>query len=167
MLFRGIVIQKLRQKGVYEEKLSRHACMNWGKLIHFMHTTNGPYNKDKRRSKAGLQVFKTRKLEKTLQLAVLWKTLFCLYLTGIGTLKQIPILERFNLGLPFHFVLLGVKSQPLIMFHVTSANEKSWDCQHDILLGGRVKWVLSGCREKEGKRRVNSDRDFWRENGLY
>ncbi|GJZ38232.1 hypothetical protein Tco_0584423 [Tanacetum coccineum] len=38
----GKLIQKLRQKGVYEESFSRHAAWDWGKLIQFMHTTMVP-----------------------------------------------------------------------------------------------------------------------------
>ncbi|GKA26600.1 hypothetical protein Tco_0712709 [Tanacetum coccineum] len=42
MLVWGKLIQKLRQKGVYEESFSRHAAWIGGKLIQFMHTTMVP-----------------------------------------------------------------------------------------------------------------------------
>ncbi|GKC90653.1 hypothetical protein Tco_1151302, partial [Tanacetum coccineum] len=37
--FKGKPIQKLRQKGIYEESFSRHAAWIGGKLIQLMHTT--------------------------------------------------------------------------------------------------------------------------------
>ncbi|GKD78793.1 hypothetical protein Tco_1341414 [Tanacetum coccineum] len=40
--FGGKLIQKLRQKGVYKESVSRHAAWIGGKLIKFMHTTMVP-----------------------------------------------------------------------------------------------------------------------------
>ncbi|GJV05083.1 hypothetical protein Tco_1338652 [Tanacetum coccineum] len=39
LMNRGKPIQKLRQKGVYEESFSRHAAWIGGKLIQLMHTT--------------------------------------------------------------------------------------------------------------------------------
>ncbi|GJX12518.1 hypothetical protein Tco_0204276 [Tanacetum coccineum] len=90
--FGGKLIQKLRQKGVYEESFSSVCCMDWGKLIQFMHTTMVPVQVKTMKIQAGIQVSRPRELTRQLQL---WKTLFLLYLYLIGTLllKRSKIVE--------------------------------------------------------------------------
>ncbi|GJT02237.1 hypothetical protein Tco_0823406 [Tanacetum coccineum] len=51
----GKLIQKLRQKGVYEESFSRHAAWIGGKLIQFMHTTMVPVKVKTMKIQAGIQ----------------------------------------------------------------------------------------------------------------
>ncbi|GJU06140.1 hypothetical protein Tco_1122570 [Tanacetum coccineum] len=82
--FGGKLIQKLRQKGVYEESFSRHAAWIGGKLIQFMHTTMVPVQVKTMKIQAGVQVSRQGELRRHLQF---WKTLFLLYLYLIGTLK--------------------------------------------------------------------------------
>ncbi|GJV50096.1 hypothetical protein Tco_1440308 [Tanacetum coccineum] len=53
--FGGKLIQKLRQKGVYEESFSRHAAWIGGKLIQFMHTTMVPVQVKTMKIQAGVQ----------------------------------------------------------------------------------------------------------------
>ncbi|GJR07841.1 hypothetical protein Tco_0790493 [Tanacetum coccineum] len=53
--FGGKLIQKLRQKGVYEESFSRHAAWIGGKLIQFMHTTMVPVQVKTMKIQAGIQ----------------------------------------------------------------------------------------------------------------
>ncbi|GJY35415.1 hypothetical protein Tco_0420793 [Tanacetum coccineum] len=77
------LIQKLRQKGVYEESFSRHAAWIGGKLIQLMHTTMVPVQVKTLKIQAGVQVSRPGELRRHLQL---WKTLFVLYLYLIGTL---------------------------------------------------------------------------------
>ncbi|GJR77549.1 hypothetical protein Tco_0089914, partial [Tanacetum coccineum] len=75
----GKLIQKLRQKGVYEESFSRHAAWIGGKLIQFMHTTMVPVQVKTMKIQAGIQVSRPRELTRQLQLwkgKLLWKTLF-------------------------------------------------------------------------------------------
>ncbi|GJR67949.1 hypothetical protein Tco_0014014 [Tanacetum coccineum] len=64
------LIQKLRQKGVYEESFSRHAAWIGGKLIQFMHTTMVPVQVKKMKIQAGVQVSRPGELRRQLQL---WK----------------------------------------------------------------------------------------------
>ncbi|GKA80574.1 hypothetical protein Tco_0787266 [Tanacetum coccineum] len=66
----GKLIQKLRQKGVYEESFSRHAAWTGGKLIQFMHTTMVPEQVKTMKIQAGIQVSRLRELTRQLQL---WK----------------------------------------------------------------------------------------------
>ncbi|GJU92931.1 putative reverse transcriptase domain-containing protein [Tanacetum coccineum] len=61
--FGGKLIQKLRQKGVYEESFSRHAAWIGGKLIQFMHTTMVPVQwgrgvKEKNMNASNIEVVK-------------------------------------------------------------------------------------------------------------
>ncbi|GJU02356.1 hypothetical protein Tco_1112694 [Tanacetum coccineum] len=58
----GKPIQKLRQKGVYEESFSRHAAWIGGKLIQFMHTTMVPVQVKTMKIQAGIQVSRPREL---------------------------------------------------------------------------------------------------------
>ncbi|GJV89674.1 hypothetical protein Tco_1533612 [Tanacetum coccineum] len=60
--FGGKLIQKLRQKGVYEESFSRHAAWIGGKLIQFMHTTMVPVQVKTMKIQAGIQVSRPREL---------------------------------------------------------------------------------------------------------
>ncbi|GKA58187.1 hypothetical protein Tco_0757375 [Tanacetum coccineum] len=83
MLVWGKLIQKLRQKGVYEESFLRHAAWIVGKLIQFMHTTMVPVQVKTMKIQAGVQVSRPGGPRRHLQL---WKTLFVLYLYMIGTL---------------------------------------------------------------------------------
>ncbi|GKG03458.1 hypothetical protein Tco_0311094 [Tanacetum coccineum] len=70
MLVWGKLIQKLHQKGVYEESFSRHAAWIGGKLIEFMHTTIVPVQVKTMKIQAGIQVSRPRELIRQLQL---WK----------------------------------------------------------------------------------------------
>ncbi|GJV53384.1 hypothetical protein Tco_1449125 [Tanacetum coccineum] len=70
MLVWGKLIQKLRQKGVYEESFSRHAAWIGGKLIQFMHTTMVPVQVKTMKIQAGVQVSRQGELRRHLQL---WK----------------------------------------------------------------------------------------------
>ncbi|GJY65595.1 hypothetical protein Tco_0467833 [Tanacetum coccineum] len=54
--FGGKLIQKLRQKGVYEESFSRHAAWIEEKLIQFMHTTMVPVQVKTMKIQSGVQV---------------------------------------------------------------------------------------------------------------
>ncbi|GJS59545.1 hypothetical protein Tco_0654329 [Tanacetum coccineum] len=74
--FGGKLIQKLRQKGVYEESFSRHAAWIGGKLIQFMHTTMVPVQVKTMKIQAGIQVSRPRELTRQLQL---WKRFGRLY----------------------------------------------------------------------------------------
>ncbi|GJY04267.1 hypothetical protein Tco_0370207 [Tanacetum coccineum] len=74
--FGGKLIQKLRQKGVYEESFSRHAAWIGGKLIQFMHTTMVPVQVKTMKIQAGIQVSRPRELTRQLQL---WKCFGRLY----------------------------------------------------------------------------------------
>ncbi|GJW69269.1 hypothetical protein Tco_0123693 [Tanacetum coccineum] len=73
MLVWGKLIQKLRQKGVYEESFSRHAAWIGGKLIQLMHTIMVPEQVKTMKIQAGVQVSRPGELKRHLQL---WKTLF-------------------------------------------------------------------------------------------
>ncbi|GKB15727.1 hypothetical protein Tco_0849650 [Tanacetum coccineum] len=53
--FGGKLIQKLRQKGVYEESFSRHAAWIGGKFIQLMHTTMLPEQVKTMKIQAGVQ----------------------------------------------------------------------------------------------------------------
>ncbi|GJR85959.1 retrovirus-related pol polyprotein from transposon TNT 1-94 [Tanacetum coccineum] len=64
----GKPIQKLRQKGVYEESFSRHAAWIGGKLIQFMHTTMVPVQVKTMKIQAGIQVLRRGELRRQLQL---------------------------------------------------------------------------------------------------
>ncbi|GJX34289.1 putative ribonuclease H-like domain-containing protein [Tanacetum coccineum] len=66
--FGGKLIQKLRQKGVYEESFSRHAAWIGGKLIQFMHTTMVPVQVKTMKIQAGIQVLRRGELRRQLQL---------------------------------------------------------------------------------------------------
>ncbi|GJU02037.1 hypothetical protein Tco_1112375 [Tanacetum coccineum] len=74
--FGGKLIQKLRQKGVYEESFSRHAAWIGGKLIQFMHTTMVPVQVKTMKIQAGVQVSRQGELRRHLQL---WKCFGRLY----------------------------------------------------------------------------------------
>ncbi|GJS06193.1 reverse transcriptase domain-containing protein [Tanacetum coccineum] len=78
----GKLIQKLRQKGVYEESFSRHAAWIGGKLIQFMHTTMVPVQVKTMKIQAGIQVSRPRELTRQLQL---WKCFGRLYFCCICT----------------------------------------------------------------------------------
>ncbi|GJZ32272.1 hypothetical protein Tco_0577708 [Tanacetum coccineum] len=80
--FGGKLIQKLRQKGVYEESFSRHAAWIGGKLIQFMHTTMVPVQVKTMKIQAGIQVSRPRELTRQLQL---WKCFGRLYFCCICT----------------------------------------------------------------------------------
>ncbi|GJX72598.1 hypothetical protein Tco_0309769 [Tanacetum coccineum] len=68
MLVWGKPIQKLRQKGVYEESFSRHAAWIGGKLIQLMHTTMVPIQVKTQKIQAGIQVSRRGELRRQLQL---------------------------------------------------------------------------------------------------
>ncbi|GKF13228.1 hypothetical protein Tco_0054690, partial [Tanacetum coccineum] len=68
--FRGKLIQKLRQKGVYEESFLIHVAWIGGKLIQLMHTTMVPDQVKIMKIQAGVQVSRPRELRRHLQL---WK----------------------------------------------------------------------------------------------
>ncbi|GKD71554.1 hypothetical protein Tco_1325644, partial [Tanacetum coccineum] len=72
------LIQKLRQKGVYEESFSRHAAWIGGKLIPVHAYYNGSCTSKDNEDPSWSTSFKTA-------LEALWKTLFVLYLYLIGT----------------------------------------------------------------------------------
>ncbi|GJV60042.1 hypothetical protein Tco_1466142 [Tanacetum coccineum] len=74
---RGKLIQKLRQKGVYEESFSRHAAWIGGKLIQLMHTTMVQEQVKTMKIQAGIQVLRRGELRRQLQL---WKRFGRLYL---------------------------------------------------------------------------------------
>ncbi|GJV77933.1 hypothetical protein Tco_1509517 [Tanacetum coccineum] len=74
--FGGKLIQKLRQKGVYEESFSRHAAWIGGKLIQFMHTTMVPVQVKTMKIQAGIQVSRPRELTDNNQLEVALEDLF-------------------------------------------------------------------------------------------
>ncbi|GKB08860.1 hypothetical protein Tco_0837172 [Tanacetum coccineum] len=80
--FGGKLIQKLRQKGVYEESFSRHAAWIGGKLIQFMHTTMVPVQVKTMKIQAGVQVSRQGELRRHLQL---WKCFGRLYFCCICT----------------------------------------------------------------------------------
>ncbi|GJU42765.1 hypothetical protein Tco_1195722 [Tanacetum coccineum] len=63
MLVWGKLIQKLHQKGVYEESFSRHAAWIGGKLIQLMHTTMVHVQVKTQKIQAGVQV--SRQIKKT------------------------------------------------------------------------------------------------------
>ncbi|GJV76784.1 hypothetical protein Tco_1508368 [Tanacetum coccineum] len=65
MLVWGKLIQKLHQKGVYEESFLRHAAWIGGKLIQFMHTTMVPVQVKTMKIQAGIQVSRPRELTRT------------------------------------------------------------------------------------------------------
>ncbi|GJU35228.1 hypothetical protein Tco_1183582 [Tanacetum coccineum] len=71
--FGGKLIQKLCQKGVYEESFSRHAAWIGGKLIQFMHTTMVPVQVKTMKIPRWIQV-STNELTDKFSLEVLWKT---------------------------------------------------------------------------------------------
>ncbi|GJV63502.1 hypothetical protein Tco_1474330 [Tanacetum coccineum] len=73
----GKPIQKLRQKGVYEESFSRHAAWIGGKLIQLMHTTMVSVQVKTLKIQAGVQVSRPGELRRHLQL---WKRFGRLYL---------------------------------------------------------------------------------------
>ncbi|GJR72566.1 hypothetical protein Tco_0084931 [Tanacetum coccineum] len=85
--FGGKLIQKLRQKGVYEESFSRHAAWIGGKLIQFMHTTMVPVQVKTMKIQAGIQVSRPRELTRQLQL---WKRFGRLYLIVFVLVRNIP-----------------------------------------------------------------------------
>ncbi|GKA27311.1 hypothetical protein Tco_0713479 [Tanacetum coccineum] len=66
--FGGKLIQKLRQKGVYEESFSRHAAWIGGKLIQLMHTTMVPVQVKTLKIQAGVQVSRPGELRRHLQI---------------------------------------------------------------------------------------------------
>ncbi|GJW89149.1 hypothetical protein Tco_0164489 [Tanacetum coccineum] len=68
--FGGKLIQKLRQKGVYEESFSRHAAWIGGKLIQLMHTTMIPEQVKTMKIQAVVQGSRPEELRRHLQL---WK----------------------------------------------------------------------------------------------
>ncbi|GKB22701.1 hypothetical protein Tco_0862102 [Tanacetum coccineum] len=72
----GKPIQKLRQKGVYEESFSRHAAWIGGKLIQLMHTTMVQEQVKTMKIQAGIQVLRRGELRRQLQL---WKRFGRLY----------------------------------------------------------------------------------------
>ncbi|GKA80512.1 hypothetical protein Tco_0787204, partial [Tanacetum coccineum] len=69
----SLLIQKLRQKGVYEEDFSRHAAWIGGKLIQLVHTTMVPEQVKTMKIQAVVQGSRPEELRRQLQL---WKTLF-------------------------------------------------------------------------------------------
>ncbi|GJS38213.1 hypothetical protein Tco_0563256 [Tanacetum coccineum] len=80
--FGGKPIQKLRQKGVYEESFSRHAAWIGGKLIQLMHTTMVQEQVKTMKIQAGIQVLRRGELRRQLQL---WKRFGRLYYVVICT----------------------------------------------------------------------------------
>ncbi|GJV61489.1 putative ribonuclease H-like domain-containing protein [Tanacetum coccineum] len=76
MLVWGKLIQKLHQKGVYEESFLRHAAWIGGKLIQFMHTTMVQEQVKTMKIQAGIQVLRRGELRRQLQL---WKRFGRLY----------------------------------------------------------------------------------------
>ncbi|GJX48994.1 ribonuclease H-like domain-containing protein [Tanacetum coccineum] len=80
------LIQKLRQKGVYEESFSRHAAWIGGKLIQLMHTTMVPEQVKTMKIQAGIQVSRPRELTRQLQL---WKRFGRLYLIVFVLVRNI------------------------------------------------------------------------------
>ncbi|GJV03655.1 hypothetical protein Tco_1337224 [Tanacetum coccineum] len=68
--FWGKLIQKLRQKGVYEKSFSRHAAWIGGKLIQLMHTTMIPEQVKTMKIQAVVQGSRPEELRRHLQL---WK----------------------------------------------------------------------------------------------
>ncbi|GKD49812.1 hypothetical protein Tco_1278788 [Tanacetum coccineum] len=68
ILVRGKLIQKLRQKGVYEESFSKHATWIGGKLIQLMHTTIVPIQVMTQKIQAGIEVSRRGELRRQLQL---------------------------------------------------------------------------------------------------
>ncbi|GJR81576.1 RNA-directed DNA polymerase [Tanacetum coccineum] len=78
--FGGKLIQKLRQKGVYEESFSRHAAWIGGKLIQFMHTTMVQEQVKTMKIQAGIQVLRRGELRRQLQL---WKRFGRLYYVAL------------------------------------------------------------------------------------
>ncbi|GKD58223.1 hypothetical protein Tco_1295732 [Tanacetum coccineum] len=83
----GKPIQKLRQKGVFEESFSRHAAWIGGKLIQFMHTTMVPVQVKTMKIQAGIQVSRPRELTRQLQLWKCFGRLYfcCISLTSVQT----------------------------------------------------------------------------------
>ncbi|GJZ74427.1 hypothetical protein Tco_0638573, partial [Tanacetum coccineum] len=77
MLVWSKLIQKLRQKGVYEESFSRHAAWIGGKLIQLMHNTMVPEQVKTMKIQAGVQGSRPEELIRHLQL---WKHFRRLYL---------------------------------------------------------------------------------------
>ncbi|GKF04666.1 hypothetical protein Tco_0035334, partial [Tanacetum coccineum] len=78
----GMLIQKLRQKGVYEESFSRHAAWIGGKLIQLMHTTMVQEQVKTMKIQAGVQVLRRGERRRQLQL---WKRFGRLYYVVIYT----------------------------------------------------------------------------------
>ncbi|GJX81613.1 hypothetical protein Tco_0331094 [Tanacetum coccineum] len=74
--FGGKRIQKLHQKGVYEESFSRHVAWIGRKLIQPMHTTMVPEQVETLKFQAGVQVSRLEELKRHLQL---WKRFGRLY----------------------------------------------------------------------------------------
>ncbi|GJS10329.1 hypothetical protein Tco_0367125 [Tanacetum coccineum] len=96
----GKPIQNLRQKrSLLKNSFSKtNSCMNWGKVnpTHVI-TTNEFKNKDKDNEYpgAGIQVFKTRRTQKTTSaVEALWKTILRCYLYLLGTFETVS--SRWN-----------------------------------------------------------------------
>ncbi|GJU02222.1 RNA-directed DNA polymerase, eukaryota, partial [Tanacetum coccineum] len=90
MLVWGKLIQKLRQKGVYEESFFRHVAWIGGKLIQFMHTTMVPEQVKTMKIQAGVQVLRLGELRRHLQL---WK-----YYWDLSPLIFILVMESLDIA---------------------------------------------------------------------
>nr|GEW63407.1 hypothetical protein [Tanacetum cinerariifolium] len=82
------LIQKLRQKRVYEESFSRHAACIRGKLIQLMHTAMVPEQVKTIKIQAGIQVSRPRDLRRQLQL---WKRFGRLHLLVLVLVRNIIV----------------------------------------------------------------------------
>ncbi|GJZ03700.1 putative reverse transcriptase domain-containing protein [Tanacetum coccineum] len=87
----GKPIQKLHQKGVYEESFSRHAAWIRGKLIQLMHTTMVQEQVKTMKIQAGIQVLRRGELRRQLQL---WKRFGRLYYVVICSDKMYQDLKK-------------------------------------------------------------------------
>ncbi|GKB37981.1 hypothetical protein Tco_0882923, partial [Tanacetum coccineum] len=65
MLVWGKLIQKLRQKGVYEESFSKTCCMNWGEVNPTHAYYNGSCTSKDTEDPSWSTSFKTRRTQKT------------------------------------------------------------------------------------------------------
>ncbi|GJZ78251.1 hypothetical protein Tco_0642923 [Tanacetum coccineum] len=107
MLVWGEAIQKLRQKGVYEESLFTDSCKIGVKLIQFMHTTMVHVQVKTMKTQAGVQVSRQGELRRHLQL---WKCFERLISVNICTYRNIGFVFEERPNEAFDVPIKDVKS---------------------------------------------------------
>ncbi|GJT18729.1 putative reverse transcriptase domain-containing protein [Tanacetum coccineum] len=115
--FGGKLIQKLRQKEVYEESFLRHAAWIGGKLIQLMHTTMVPVQVKTLKIQAGVQVSRPGELRRHLQL---WKRFKRLYLCCIydlfNQLHGSSVYSKINIRSGYHQLRVREEDIPKTAF---------------------------------------------------